>query len=99
MSMLEKVRGPRLRPSSATPKERQAWDTFVALVEELHHPDGSVPPIVTAELERLCTKGNPIALQFRERVDAASYQPRAADEQALPAPTGRRVTGVRWGKP
>lgn len=99
MSMLEKVRVPRLRPASATPKENQAWDAFVALVEELHRPDGAVSPMVTAELERLCLKGNPMALRFRERLDAAAYQPRKADEPARQAPVKRRVTNLKWGRP
>lgn len=99
MSMLEKVRGPRLRPVSATPKERQAWNGFVALVDELHQPDGVVPPIVTAELERLCAKGNPLALRFRELVASAAYAPRTVEQPARDVPPRRRITNLQWGRP
>ena len=99
MSMLEKVRGPRLRPSSATPKERQAWDAFAELAKQLHHTDGAVSPMVTAELERLCTKGNPLALRFRELLALEEYKPRAADVAPLPPAQARRISKVKWGTP
>ena len=99
MSMLEKVRVPKLRPPEATPKEKQAWDSFTELATSTSSETSGVSPIALAELDRLCAKGNPIAIRFKERLDVAQFQPRKADDVPLPAPAPRRISGLQWGKP
>lgn len=100
MSLVTKVRLPKLRLPEATPKEHEAWASFVALATEQSSGDGGpMPAIVSAELERLCSRGNPIALRFRERLSIAQFQPRKVDEAPAPPPVKRRISMVKWGNP
>ena len=99
MPMLDKVRVTKPRPPEATPKEKQAWESFTELAQSTTGKGEKISPIVMAELERLCAKGNPIALRFKERLDVAQFQPRKADELPLAAPEPRRISGLQWGRP
>ena len=60
-SMLEKVRVRRPRPPEPTPKEREAWQAFMKMAEELQGEGQALNPLVAAELDRLAAKGNPFA--------------------------------------
>lgn len=99
MSLIEKVRLPKMRPPEANPKEKAAWAAFVKFAEEMGTTDNEVSPLVVAELDRLCARGNPIALRFKERLAITRFQPRKADEPPVPAPEKRRISMVKWGKP
>lgn len=99
MSLITKVRLPKFRHPEASPKERTAWEHFIAFAEALGAGTGPVSPLVTAELDRLCERGNPIALHFRERLSAAQFVPRKAHEEPFSAPPKRRIARIGWGKP
>ncbi len=99
MSLLEKVRIPKIRPPEASPKEKEAWKAFTELAEAMGTTDEVVAPIVMTELQRLCDRGNPIAIRFKERLDISKFQPRRADEAPLPRPEPRRIAGLQWGRP
>lgn len=100
MPLIDKVRLPKARPPEPTPKEKAAWEAFIALVTEQGGGEWeSVPPIVMSELDRLCARGNPLALRFKERLSVTQFQPRRADEQPSPPPPKRRIAMVKWGKP
>ncbi len=96
MSMMEKVRAPKLRPPAASPKERQAWDSFVELAEQMQKGTDPISSIVQLELDRLCAKGNPLAIRFRERLAISHFKPRQAEEPTLPPPTPRRISALQW---
>src|SRR5574337_121543 len=97
MSIVRKVKRPKFRPPAATPKEQQAWEAFLAFAGELKAgKDGQMPPMVKAELERLCAKGNPIAIRFKERLAIASYTPRQATEAPAQPPVPRRISALKW---
>ena len=96
MSLIEKVRTPKLRPPAATPKERQAWDSFIELAEQMQKTSDDIPSIVQLELERLCAKGNPLAIRFRERLSISNFKPRQAEEPSLPPPAARRISSFKW---
>lgn len=98
-SMLKKVRARKPRQPEGSPKEKQAWKNFVNMAEALRTEEGNMPSMVLSELERLCAKGNPVALRFKERLSIASFQPRKADEPPLLPPEKRRIEGVKWGTP
>ncbi len=99
MSMMDKVQTPKLRPPAANPKERQAWDSFVELAEQMQRATEPMSSIVKLELDRLCSKGNPLAIRFRERLAIAQFKPRQAEEPCLPAPTPRRISALQWLPP
>ena len=96
MSIMEKVRAPKLRPPTASPKERQAWDSFVELAEQMQKATEPMSSIVQLELDRLCGKGNPLAIRFRERLAISQFKPRQAEEPTLPPPTPRRISALQW---
>src|SRR5574337_190585 len=97
MSIVRKVKRPKLRRPTATPKEQQAWEAFVAFAGELKAgKDGQMPPMVIAELERLCAKGNAIAIRFKERLAIAAYKPRQATEAPAQPPVPRRIRALQW---
>ncbi len=96
MSMMEKVRRPRIRPLAANSKEEQAWRTFIALAEAMKTNNDEVSPIVLTELERLCSKGNPIAIKFKEQLSISKFKPRLADELPIPRPEPRRISALQW---
>lgn len=98
-SIIEKVRVPKLRPPEPTPKERDAWQHFLAMAQELQGEGAEMSPIVRSELERLVAKGNPLAISLQRLIDAASFKPRAAEDQPLPPPTPRRISRLQWGRP
>jgi hypothetical protein len=77
-SMLEKVRVRRPRPPEPTPKEREAWQAFIKMAEELQGEGKELNPLVAAELGRLAAKGNPLAIRLKERLSAAAFKPREA---------------------
>lgn len=97
-SIIKKVRIPRIRPIEPTPKEKEAWEHFVALAREMSSGANEMPAIVRVELDRLVSKGNPLALRLRRRIEAASFSPRNANEAPLPAPAPRRIKYVHWQK-
>ena len=96
MSIMEKVRTPKLRPPAASPKERQAWDSFVELAEQMQRGTDPMSSIVQLELDRLCSKGNPLAIRFRERLAISQFKPRRVEEPTIPPPTPRRITALQW---
>lgn len=98
-SIVEKVRVTRLRPPEPTPKERDAWQHFLAMAEELQGNSKEMSPLVRAELDRLVAKGNPLAIRLNERISAAEFKPRAADDKPLPPPPARRISRLQWGRP
>lgn len=95
-SMMEKVRRPKTRPPEATPKEKRAWDVFTAMAAEWISTDGTVSALVISELDRLCAKGNPLAIRFKEQFSISSFKPRTAEEAPLPPPAPRRIRGLKW---
>lgn len=97
-SMLEKVRVRRPRPPEPTPKERDAWQTFMAMTEVLQGTH-EVNPLLAAELDRLANKGNPLAIRFRERLSAATFKQRDAGDAPKPTPVARRISALKWGRP
>ena len=99
-SMMEKVRVRRPRPPEPTPKEKSAWQSFLKMAEELQGDNMSeLNPLLASELDRLAGKGNPIAIRFKERLSAASFKPREADEAPKSPPTPRRISALKWGRP
>ena len=98
-SMLEKVRVRRPRPPEPTPKEKEAWQTFIKMAEELQAEGQALNPLVSAELDRLAAKGNPLAVRLKERLSAAAFKPREAAEQPKAPPVPRRISALRWGRP
>jgi len=98
-SILEKVRVRRPRPPEPTPKEREAWLAFTKMAEELQGNGHSLNPLVAAELERLAGKGNPLAIRLKERLAAAAFKPREADELPKAPPVPRRISALKWGRP
>lgn len=99
-SMMEKVRIRRPRPPEPTPKEKSAWQSFLKMAEELQGDNMSeLNPLLASELDRLAGKGNPIAIRFKERLSAASFKPREADEAPKTPPTPRRISALKWGRP
>lgn len=98
-SMMEKVRNNRPRQPDPTPKEQEAWRSFLQMVEEFQSQSGVMNPMLVAELNRLANKGNPLAIRFQERVAAASFKPREANEAPLAPPPPRRLSAVKWGRP
>lgn len=98
-SMLEKVRVRRPRPPEPTPKEREAWQAFMKMAEELQGEGQALNPLVAAELDRLAAKGNPLAIRFTERLSAAAFKPREADELPKAPPVPRRISALKWGRP
>jgi hypothetical protein len=99
MSMMEKVRRPRTRPPAATPKEEQAWRAFTELAETMTSPNDETSPMVFTELDRLCNKGNPIAIKFKEALEISKFKPRLASEAPLSRPEPRRISLLQWGSP
>lgn len=99
MTISSKIRRPRIRPISATPKELKAWESFQSFVELVNWEE-EVPPLVQSELERLCANGNPLAMRFRNQLTAALHPVRSPDEPGK-APPGRieRTSGLKWGTP
>lgn len=98
-SMLEKVRVRRPRPPEPTPKERDAWQAFMKMAEEFQGSNHELNPLLAAELERLAAKGNPLAIRFKERLSAAAFKPREADELPKSPPVPRRISALKWGRP
>lgn len=98
-SMFNKVQRPRVRPPRATPKEADAWELFLALVEEFQVEGEAMAPIAERELNRLAEKGNPLAINLKRRLDQLTFRTREASEAPLLPPEPRRVTGVQWGAP
>lgn len=98
-SMLEKVRVRRPRPPEPTPKERDAWHSFMKMSEELQGDGQAMNQLVAAELDRLAAKGNPLAIRLKERLAAAAFKPRGADEQPKAPPVPRRISSLKWGRP
>lgn len=100
MPLIDKVRLPKPRLPEPSPKEKAAWTAFIELANGFGGAEGvTIPPVVLAELERLCERGNPLALRFKERVDISNFQPRKVGESPAPTPPKRRIAMVRWGKP
>ena len=98
-SILKKVRVRRPRPPEPTPKEKEAWQAFLKMAEELQGDGKALNPFVAAEIERLAAKGNPLAIRLKERLSAASFKPREASEQPKAPPYPRRISAMRWGRP
>lgn len=98
-SILEKVRVRRPRPPEPTPKEREAWQFFMNMAEELQSSNHELNPLLAAELDRLAAKGNPLAIRFKERISAAAFKPREANELPKPPPEARRISALKWGRP
>ena len=96
-SIVEKVRTPRIRHLTATPKEEEAWNNFLEMARTLYEEGKPLPRVVQQELARLVAKQNPKALWFQEQLERAAYKPRAANETPKPAPPRRRITGIKWG--
>jgi glycosyltransferase involved in cell wall biosynthesis len=61
--------------------------------------DGSRDAIVATELDRLCNKGSPIAIKFKETLEISKFKPRLASEAPLPRPEPRRISLLQWGSP
>lgn len=99
-SMMEKVRVRRPRAPTATPKERAAWQVFLAMAAELQgDPNTGINSLLQSELDRLAAKGNPIAIRFKERVSIASFKPREAHESTSQPPSPKRNLSLKWGRP
>jgi len=84
-----------MQAPTPTVKERAAWDLFTKLVQEIPGKEG-LSPIAAQELERLVTKGNPLAVQFKEKLSQASYRPRAPGEAGVSPPPARRIKNIVW---
>ena len=98
-SMMEKVRVRRPRPPEATPKERTAWNSFLKMVDELQGAGSELNPMLRSELDRLVSKGNPIAIRFKERLAISSFRPRTNEEEPKAPPMPRRISRLHWGTP
>ena len=96
MPLFEKVRRPRVRPPQPTPKELRAWEAFVQLAEAQIAPGKEPPQLVSMELQRLCARGNPLALRFKERLSIAEFKPRTAGEVPATPLRRPRLGGISW---
>jgi hypothetical protein len=93
--MIQKPKLPRMRGPDPTKKESEAWALFLEIARQFPGK-GGLSLIAAQELERLASKGNPLAVKFREKLSQANYRPRAPDDPPAPAPAARRIRNVRW---
>ena len=91
-----KRRSSRIRALQATPQELLAWKAFEDLIKATGSTQGNVAPIVQAELDRLCAKAHPLALQLKDRLSIAADKPRSQSEKPKPLPTPRRLKHIHW---
>lgn len=98
-SMMDKVRRPKLRPPEATPKEKDAWNSFMEMAQTLQEDGKGLSPLLKSELERLAAKGNPLAIRMKERISISEFKPREADAAPTPPPPARRISALKFGRP
>lgn len=94
--MTNRIRTPKVRPPQASPKEVEAWKTFTEMAEAMHAENGVMPAMVRQELDRLCRRGNPLAIRFLDSLSLAESHLRRPDEQGQDRPEIRRISRLRW---
>lgn len=86
----------KLPQPKASPKEAEAWRSFQEMTQTLFDGKGQIPEMVMRELERLCEKGNPLALRFREKLSIAEYHTRKPDEPSIAPPPRQKIRFISW---